>query len=110
MEFKAEKRDAAMALQVFGRMDAVTAPEFENECQKHIDAGETVMVVDLAGLEFISSAGLRSILATAKKLKSAGGKMVFCNLSGMVKEVFQVSGFASMFPMADSLDEALQKL
>lgn len=110
MEFSTEQRDTALVLTVKGRMDAVTAPEFENECQTHIDAGTTTIVADMSGLEFISSAGLRAILSSAKRLKAAGGKMVFCNLSGMVQEVFQVSGFSSMFPVTGSVDEAMEKV
>lgn len=107
MEFVTEKNGDALAIKVSGRMDAVTAPEFEQACQKQIDAGAKKVVADLSGLEYISSAGLRSILATAKKLKSVGGEIRFCGLSGMVQEVFSVSGFASMFKIHDTLSDAL---
>lgn len=107
MKIESSKKGIAVVIKVLGRMDAVTAPEFEKECDGWLAKGEKSFVVDLGGLEYISSAGLRSILATAKKLKAAQGNIHFCNLSGMVQEVFTISGFSSMFPIHDSLDEAL---
>lgn len=107
MEFESSKQGEKVVIKVSGRMDAVTAPEFENECGTWMDKGEKNLVIDLGGLEYISSAGLRSILATAKKLKEQQGAIAFCNLSGMVQEVFTISGFGSMFPVCASVEEAL---
>lgn len=96
-----------MVVKVVGRMDATSAPQFEEECAKWIEQGEKNLVVDMGGLEYISSAGLRSILATGKKLKGSGGVLVFGNMQGMVKEVFDISGFTSIFPVYDTLEAAL---
>jgi anti-sigma B factor antagonist len=109
MDFSWSKQGQGIVLKLKGRMDAVTAPEFEKECTGKLDQGERSFVVDLSGVDYISSAGLRSILSAAKKLKAVQGKICFCNLKGMVQEVFSVSGFASMFPMYASIEEALAK-
>ncbi len=109
MEFDIRKQGNCTVIKVKGRMDAVTAPEFESECGKRMEAGEKVFVVDMSGLEYISSAGLRSILSTAKKLKALHGEIRFCALQGMVQEVFSISGFATMFPISDTLDAAIAK-
>lgn len=108
MEFKNEKQGAFMVVVPAGRMDAVTAPEFEQECERLIQSGELKMVADMSALEYISSAGLRSILATAKKLKGQQGEIRFCGLEGMVEEVFSISGFSSMFPVFDTRDDAIK--
>ena len=108
MEFASEKRDNLTLVTVTGRMDAVTAPGFEEQCLALLEAGDNNLVADLGGLEYISSAGLRSILSTAKKLKAAQGSLAFCNLKGMVQEVFTVSGFASMFPIHATVEDALK--
>ena len=100
------KRGTAVVLTVTGRMDAATAPEFMKVCDGLIDGGDISLIADLGKLEYISSAGLRSILATAKKLKAMQGEIKFCNLSGMVKDVFNISGFTSMFSIYPTLDEA----
>ena len=108
MEIECEKRESGTLLKVNGRLDAVTAAAFEKDCQHIIDGSEKKLVVDLTELEYISSAGLRSILSSAKKLKAAGGTMQFCGLRGMVQEVFQVSGLGSMFSVTATADEVFE--
>ncbi|SKA81955.1 anti-sigma B factor antagonist [Paucidesulfovibrio gracilis DSM 16080] len=95
-------------LAVSGRMDAVTAGDFEKACTEIMDQGKTHVVADLSGVEYISSAGLRSILSSAKKLRGVNGEIRFCGLNGMVRDVFTVSGFAAMFKLFDSAQEAAQ--
>jgi anti-sigma B factor antagonist len=101
------KKGKAVVLTVTGRLDAATAPEFITICDGLITAGDVSLIADLGKLDYISSAGLRSILATAKKLKGLQGQITFCNLTGMVKDVFNISGFTTMFTMYATLDEAL---
>ena len=67
---KTGKENNAVIVKISGRMDAVTAPEFEKILSAWIDESEKYFVVDLSSLEYISSAGLRSILIIAKKLKA----------------------------------------
>lgn len=109
MEFQKSKEGAALVLTVTGRLDTLTAPQFETECSACADAGDTRIVVDLSGLEYISSAGLRSILSSAKKLKALGGSLSFCGLSGIVAEVFTMSGFIKLLPVFATRQEALAK-
>jgi anti-anti-sigma factor len=70
--------------------------------------GETTFVVDLEGVEYMSSAGLRSILVVGKKLKTLGGSLSFSSLMPNVAHVFSISSFGSMFPVYDSLEKALK--
>jgi len=107
MEIERYKQDRFCVIQVKGRMDAVSAPEFETACAKCMEQGDTAFVVDLAGLEYISSAGLRAMLVVAKKLKSNNGSISFCSLTPTVERVFSISGFRSMFSVHDSLTKAL---
>lgn len=109
MQFTQNKEGAFLVLAVEGRMDAATAPLFEAQCQGCLEAGDKRLVVDLGKLEYISSAGLRSILSAAKKLKAAGGDMAFCALGGIVSEVFAVSGFTKLFPTFATRQEALAR-
>jgi anti-anti-sigma factor len=109
MECTAIKQDDAVIIRISGRMDAVTAPEFEQACEPLIESGEKLLIADMTNLEYISSAGLRSILSTAKKLKAVQGQITFCNLNGMVRDVFSMSGFDTMFTLWGSLDEALKQ-
>ncbi len=107
MQFDSKRNNGITIVSVTGRMDAVTTPEIDGKLSGLIDSGEKKLVVDLQGLDYISSAGLRSFLATAKRLKTLEGDMVFANLKGHVTEVFKISGFYSLFKVYDSLDAAL---
>ncbi len=108
MEMQAGMKNDFVILKMKGRMDAATGPAFEKECLSWIDdKGARRVIVDMAGLEYISSAGLRSILSISMKLRAQEGEIRFANLSGMVKEVFTIAGFSTMFQSYDSVDQAL---
>jgi anti-anti-sigma factor len=94
-------------VEIKGRIDAVNSSKLEEECQGRIDQGEKALILDLGGVEYISSAGLRTILILARRINSLEGKIRFCGLRGMVKEVFSISGFNSIFPVFPSITEAL---
>ncbi len=97
-----------LLIKVSGRLDANTAKRFEEECSLLAEE-KNRLVMDLSGLEYISSAGLRSVLSVGKKIKASNGRYVFCNLQPMVKEVFKISGFNSIFPMYDNLEDAIEE-
>jgi anti-anti-sigma factor len=65
------------------------------------------MVLDFGGVDYISSAGLQVILASAKSLKNKRGTLFLANVSGPVKEVFDISGFGSVFTIYNSVDAAV---
>jgi len=110
MEVSKKAENGAQVVAVNGRVDAVTAPELEIELNGCIDGGANTIVIDLSALEYISSAGLRVILAIAKKLKTSGGDILLTGLGGAVKEVFEISGFYSIFKVFDSAEEALKQV
>ena len=109
MDVAQTKQGKTMILSVSGRLDAVTAPIFEKRLGRLVEEGETRLVLDLGGLDYLSSAGLRAILSVAKKIPKSEGGMTMCNLSGMIREVFSISGFDGLFPIAASVEEALGK-
>ena len=74
-----------------------------------MDQGEKVVIVDFAGLDYISSAGLRSILSASKKLKGKEGSILLASLKDIVKEVFEISGFSTILPIYESVEIALSK-
>ena len=75
-----------------------------------IDGGETRLVIDLSRVDYVSSAGLRVFLMAFKRLTADGGKIVLCSLQEPVRQVFDIVGFYSMFPIVNSRDEALNTL
>ncbi len=109
MEINIDKQSKAIVVAVKGRMDAVSAPEFEKAMADHIEAGENHFVVDCSALDYISSAGLRSLLTTAKTLRARDGDLVFAALRDVVREVFDISGFGKIFSVFDSTEKALEQ-
>ena len=110
MELNCEKVHGAMVVTVMGRLDAVTAPDFERRCSEWIDQGENSLLVDFNQLDYISSAGLRTILVVSKKLKRNSGQICFCGARDMVLRVMHLANFTSLFPVYDSYDEALEQV
>jgi anti-anti-sigma factor len=106
---KSGKENNALIVKISGRMDAVTAPEFEKALGTWIDESEKHFVVDLSSLEYISSAGLRSILVVAKKLKALNGKILLAAMEESVNEVFEISGFNSIIPIHDTVQAAIRQ-
>ena len=107
MEVNIKKEEKALIVSVTGRMDAVSAPEFEKKLGDWMDEGETNFIIDFDGLDYISSSGLRSILSTSKKLKEKDGQILLSSLKNSVKEVFDISGFSSIIPIYESVEAAL---
>lgn len=107
MQIVTNKLDQAMVLEISGRMDVIAAMEYEKAITTCLQHGDRKFVVDLNALDYISSAGLRSLLTTAKKVKEAKGTVNFCNVKGVVKEVFAMSGFDSILPVFKSVKDAL---
>ncbi|MFH1152822.1 MAG: STAS domain-containing protein [Pseudomonadota bacterium] len=106
MEFTFANQGETTIVTASGRMDTITAPEFEAAVQKILDQGRTRVVADFNRVNYISSAGLRSILVAAKKIKAVRGELLFCGVTGMVLDVFTISGFKSMFKLFDTAQEA----
>jgi anti-anti-sigma factor len=94
-------------ISITGRLDAVSAPELEGRIGEWMEQNGTALVMDLERLDYISSAGLRIVLATAKKMKARNGKFCLAGLRGGVKEVFEISGFGSIIPVFENRQAAL---
>jgi anti-anti-sigma factor len=108
MDIHKKKEKDFLVITVKGRLDALTAPDLEKDLLETIAGGELRLLLDFSDLQYISSAGLRSLLLLAKKLKSAQGEILFSSLQGPVAEVFKISGFYSIFKIFDSLQDAYQ--
>jgi anti-sigma B factor antagonist len=80
-----------LTLSLTGRLDTTTAPELEAVIKENI-GGVTNLVMDFAGLEYLSSAGLRVILS-AQKTMNKQGEMVIRNVNETINEVFEITGF-----------------
>ena len=107
MRITSKAANDAAVLVIEGRLDAKTVPDAQTHFIQTIDGGERKVVIDLARVDYVSSAGLRVLLIAAKRLKAAGGELRICNLNALVAEVFELSGFSTIFAVFGSESEAL---
>jgi anti-anti-sigma factor len=110
MEIDVQVAGKALVACVKGRVDTLSAPAFEKGLAEALNREEKCLVFDLAGLEYISSAGLRVFLTTAKMLKAKGGEIRLAATQGSVRKVFQISGFFTLFKHFDTREDALATL
>lgn len=92
IEKKANGPELTVALA--GRLDTTTAPELENELKNSLDS-VTKLVIDLKGLEYISSAGLR-VLLSAQKIMNGKDGMKVTHVCETIMEIFEVTGFSDI--------------
>lgn len=90
-----------------GKIDTLTAKAFEAEMKKHIEGGSGALLVDMSGVDYVSSFGLRSLLIAAKQLAPAGRKYVLFGLHPHVNEVLRVSGFLKIISVVATREQAL---
>lgn len=107
MNIAHERLDGASVFTPQGRIDGATAGALEAALLAAIDADVPRLVLDLAQVEYMSSAGLRVVVLVGKRLKQRGGRLVLCSLQPLVQEVFEVSGLLGMVAVAPGRSEAL---
>lgn len=107
MDVKIETAGEALALGLSGRLDGTTVQAVEAAFLKELEAGAKHFVFDLRDLDYVSSAGLRVMLLAAKKTRAAGGRIALFGLSDSVKDVFEISGFHTIFALFATRDEAV---
>ena len=106
MEIVVTNESDIFIFSIRGRLDAVSVPQLEEQLNQWFEQSGTKLVFDLDGLDYISSAGLRVFLTTAKKMKSRDGKLCMARLRENVKDVFTISGFIALIPAFDTLGAA----
>jgi anti-sigma B factor antagonist len=100
----------AIVLRVEGRLDQDTCGAFTTDLMKSVDVAAAeggAVVLDLAGLEYISSAGLRCFMLASRQAKSQHAKIAVSALQPMVAEIFQISHFNLVFQVFPTVREAL---
>lgn len=97
MNITEESVGGVSVLRTEGRIDSGNASEFEGHLVRAIGDGGVKLVVDMAKLTYISSAGLRALLIAAKKARPTGGRIALSAMAPHIREVFDLSGFSSLF-------------
>ena len=107
MNISESKQGNVTILNVQGKLDAMSSPELDTRLASMVESGTRQIVLDLAGLEYVSSAGLRVFLSAAKRLKQAQGKLALANLCAQVQQIFDIAGFESILPVLKTINEAV---
>jgi anti-anti-sigma factor len=107
MQIERQSIGTVIVLSPKGRLDGTSCPAFEAEVLAALESSSGRLAVDLAGLDYISSAGLRVLLIAAKRSKASGGKVVLSGMRPEIREVFDISGFSAIFQILPGRDEAI---
>ena len=107
MEVNAARDGATLIARTGGRVDGTNATEFQDALKNVISPDDQAVILDFADLSYISSAGLRVILLTAKDMRTANVKFAVCSLSQSVRDVFTISGFDQIIDIHDDQQTAL---
>ena len=94
MTIEIKKNEKEVIIEIVGRLDTTTAPALDKTINEDINDAENI-VLDMKGLEYISSAGLRGLLSAQKKMQKIGS-MKLKNVCEEVMEVFEITGFADI--------------
>lgn len=104
-----EKRGDVIILRIKGRLDAISTGSAEKKVFDLINHGQSKLLLDFADVDYLSSAGMRLLLATTKKLKSMSGKLVICSVSTNVMDVLKMSGFDHILDVSKNEEDAMLK-
>ena len=113
LELKQSRLGDVVVIAVSGRVDHANAEQFRVDLWPHVVGcvgGGDRMVLDLAGLEYISSAGLRVLMLASRQIKGHDGTLLLCGLQPIVREIFQISRFDVVFRVVPDRQAALDEL
>ncbi|MFA4877827.1 MAG: STAS domain-containing protein [Methanoregula sp.] len=107
MDISSASHEKGTVLSIAGRVDTATAPALEQAINREIDLGHRKILLNFSGVNYISSGGLRVLLAAAKKLKGSDDRFGLCSLNPEVLKILKLAGFTSIFSIYPSEGEAL---
>jgi anti-sigma B factor antagonist len=108
MQMKEELKNDVTLLRLEGDFDAAAAPEVEKRLQTLYKGGRSRLVLDLSGVPYIASAGLRVLQMTLLAARARSGDLRLAALPEAVREVLDMAGFTPMFTLFDDAEAAVQ--
>lgn len=107
MELKQATQGETTIVSISGNLDTNSAAEAENYLKEILDRGSRSILINCEHMDYVSSAGLRVFLSTLKQLGELGGSLKLSDLNDTVGEVFEISGFDTIFDVYKTEAEAL---
>ncbi|MGE0448884.1 MAG: STAS domain-containing protein [Vicinamibacterales bacterium] len=108
MNVTTEQVGTIPVVRVSGQLDSSTADDFAQQMAAFEQAPGTRLVLDLEQVGYVSSAGLRVLLALFKKLKAGGGGLVLASVHPRVQDILEIAGFTSILPVSPTTPAAIQ--
>jgi anti-sigma B factor antagonist len=110
LEVNVNEVNDVVIFKLLGNLDTNTAPDAEAEINNWLNEGTQKMIISLEQTNYVSSAGLRIFLATAKKITASGGVLKLCSANDVVQEILDISGFSTILDVKKTEEEALSAL
>ncbi len=110
MEILIGELEGVSTVEPKGRIDSVTAKEFGDRVCELMRSGAKRVVIDLANIAYISSAGFRALLIAGKLAEETEGKLVLCGVVGEVRRLFDISAFTTAFQIYPTREECIAKV
>jgi anti-anti-sigma factor len=108
MIIKDERVDGVIVVSPVGRIDSTTSGALDGHLMGVAGTGSQRVVIDFSGVEYISSAGLRVLLALAKRTREGRGALALAALGDSVRQVFELAGFVPLFAIEATRQRAIQ--
>jgi len=108
MRFSAAVEDGVTVVAISGRFDSGVAREIRERLSQLVAGGASRILVDLRGVEYISSAGFWSLLAAGREIEARQGSLVLCGVGGEVRRLFDLSGFAGLFKICPTRELGIE--
>ncbi len=97
MELTEQQKENHVVIAISGRLDTTNYGQLEKKLTELIDGGKDRILVDCGNMEYVSSSGLRVLLIALKKIGLTKGRFILCSLRENIREIFEISGFSSIF-------------
>lgn len=110
METQVEEKGDVVVMRLTGRLDAASSPQLEKKINSIIESGHFKLILNLGGVDYLSSAGMRLMLSVSKKLKHLEGKVVACQLNEEVMDVIKMAGFHQVLELYPNEEESFNHL
>ena len=107
MDVVAEPRDGTLLIQVSGRIDGSNAAAFDRAVIAALESNDCTVLMDLENLSYINSAGLRTFVKVARRLRRGTGALALCAMRDETRKVFEIAGFHKVIPIYPTRAEAL---
>ena len=109
MEYRFTRRETAAIFILVGRIDAAGALRLSTALKEHLTPGDRAVLIDLAGVAYMSSAGIRVFVGLKKTLQERQGHLLLCSVQPAVLKILGITGFDRIFSVCPTLDDAIRR-